>query len=42
MMDFIITHAKLLCWSLGIIYAVGLAVIWSCLAMSKRCEVEDD
>ena len=36
MMDFITTHATPLCWTLGIIWAGGLVVIWSCLAMSKR------
>ena len=42
MMDFITTHATPLCWTLGIIWACGLVVIWSCLAMSKKCEVGDE
>lgn len=40
-MTFLIDNATPLLWGLGTLYlCVGL-VIWSCLAMSKRCEGEE-
>lgn len=38
MIKFIIDNATPLLWGLGLIYFVGLPLLWSCLAMSKRCE----
>lgn len=38
MLDFISDNARPLLWGLGIFYLVLIPILWSCLAMSKRCE----
>lgn len=39
-MSFIIENATPLLIGVGILWGLGLVVIWSCLAMSKRSEGE--
>ena len=39
-MDFIIENATPIMWVLGLVYFVGMPLLWSCLVMSKRCEEE--
>lgn len=39
-MSFITENATPLLWGLGLVYLVGMGLLWSCLAMSKKCEGE--
>lgn len=40
MLDFIIENSGPILWVLGIMWSGCGLVVWSCLAMSKRCEEE--
>lgn len=39
-MSFITENSTSMLWGLGILWVAGLLVIWSYLAMSKKCEEE--
>ena len=40
MIDIILENATPLLWGIGLVYFVGMVLLWSCLAMPKRCEEE--